>query len=255
MSLLDAGTSNDDSCSHGDGTTSVLAWQADRAIRDEAIAQDAISTASMPLASLWEGLKQGVCRVVDTFFTRTRCFVITAGVAHHAGPALYGPRLRIVEQILTGRAQMTIAVDLEKTPATISVHAKLGLRSLGIDGKPSRVHPLIMLAAKAARERDTSVVGSVCTLFPNGVSLRAVAVPRPDAHLAQRLAAAQLAVAQGLIEGLTHKDLACRRGTSRRTIANQVAGIYRRWRVTDRNDLVHRLFAECDLRSAGARGA
>ena len=49
-----------------------------------------------------------------------------------------------------------------------------------------------------------------------------------------------------LVEGLCYDEIARRRGTSTRTIANQISAVFRRMRVSGRNDLVQRLFAGDD---------
>ena len=231
-----------------DAPSSVVASEVHRAMRDEAVSSDALSDAQVPLALFWQALKSGVCRVVDTFFTSSRCYVITAGVACHAEPALEGRRLEILERILSGTVQKSVALDMDLAPSTIALNARLGLRNLGLLCRPSRVHPLVMLAAKASRDSDMTVTGSLSVVFPNGVSLRAISVARPDAQLSGVLPPAELAVIRELVEGLCYEEISRRRGTSQRTIANQVGAVFRRKRVSGRNDLVHCLFEESRMK-------
>jgi DNA-binding NarL/FixJ family response regulator len=230
-----------------DAPSSVVASEVHRHLRDEAILNDAMSDAQVPLALFWEALKSGVCRVVDSFFTSTRCYIVTAGVACHAEPALEGQRLEILERILSGTVQKSIALDLNLAASTVALNARLGLRSLGVSSKPSRVHPLLMLAARAARDGDTRITGTLSVVFPNGVSLRCIAVSRPDAGQEGVLPPAELAVIRELVEGRSYEEIAARRGTSQRTIANQIVAVFRRKAVSGRNDLVHRLFEESPL--------
>jgi DNA-binding NarL/FixJ family response regulator len=142
---------------------------------------------------------------------------------------------------------------MELAPSSVASNARLGLRSLGLGCKPSRAHPLLMLAVRAARENDPSVVGSLSVVFPSGVSLRAIAIARPDACLLGVLPPAELAVVRELVEGRSYEEIARRRGTSQRTIANQVATVFRRMQVSGRNELVHSLFAESRVEAASAR--
>ena len=230
-----------------DAPSSVVASDVHRALREEAIENDAIASEPVPLALFWRALTRGVCRVVDTFFTSSRCYVVTAGLAGQTERAVCGRTLLILERILSGASQKSLALDLGLAPSTIALNARVGLRNMGIGCKPSRVHPLLMLAAKAAHDRDLSVLGSMSVVFPNGVSLRAVGFPRPDAQLANVLPPGELAVIRALIEGRSYEDIAHQRGASQRTVANQIAKVFQRVRVSGRNDLVHRLFAESPM--------
>ncbi len=212
-------------------------------VRNEAMQSDALSDAQVPLALVWEALKAGVCRVVDAFFTSTRCYVTTAAVACHR-PALDGRRLEILERILSGAVQTTVAFEMSLAPSTIALKARLGLRSIGVTSKPSRVHPLLLLAARAGRTCDMSIMGTASVVFGSHVALRTIALPRPDAALETLLPPAELAVVRGLVEGRSYEEIALQRGTSQRTIANQIAAVFRRKQVSGRNDLVHHLFSE-----------
>jgi DNA-binding CsgD family transcriptional regulator len=137
---------------------------------------------------------------------------------------------------------------LELAPSTIAFCASDGLDKLGISCRPRRVHPLLMLAAKAARDHDLSVLGSSNLVLAEGASLRVIGIVRPDAGLSGLLPKAELAVIRRVVEGHCHEDIARERGTSVRTVANQIAAVFRRLCVSGRNDLVHRLFAESALK-------
>lgn len=62
--------------------------------------------------------------------------------------------------------------------------------------------------------------------------------PVPDASShASRLTNAERAVAQGILHGLTYRELAERRGVSARTVSNQVRAVFAKLRVHSRLDL------------------
>lgn len=63
------------------------------------------------------------------------------------------------------------------------------------------------------------------------------APPRAPAELT----AAERGVLAGLVEGLTNQQIAERRGTSVRTVANQVASLFKKLEVGSRAELVARL--------------
>src|SRR5450755_2495660 len=70
--------------------SSLVSSDVHRALREETVANDAVTNASVPLALFWRALTLGTCRVVDAFFTGTRCYVITAGIVPGSEPALDG---------------------------------------------------------------------------------------------------------------------------------------------------------------------
>jgi len=76
----------------------------------------------------------------------------------------------------------------------------------------------------------------------DGRELTVVSVPRPDRRLDVLLPSAELSVIRRLVEGLSYIDIARARGTSTRTIANQITAVFRRLKVSGRNELVQQLF-------------
>jgi DNA-binding CsgD family transcriptional regulator len=61
--------------------------------------------------------------------------------------------------------------------------------------------------------------------------------PSPQVNL-PGLSAAESQVAGLLLEGRTHDEIAKSRGTSRRTVANQIASIYKKLGVSSRAELL-----------------
>ena len=59
---------------------------------------------------------------------------------------------------------------------------------------------------------------------------------RPSAFAA--LTAAELEVAEGVIEGLSPRQLSRRRGVSERTVSNQLAHIYKKLGVSSKHELL-----------------
>lgn len=68
-----------------------------------------------------------------------------------------------------------------------------------------------------------------------GVRGIALSVPLPSPP--DRLTEAELEVARLAVEGLDNKSIAARRGTSVRTVANQLASVYRKLGVSSRAEL------------------
>jgi DNA-binding NarL/FixJ family response regulator len=215
-------------------------------LRERAIVRDLLSSESVCLCSVWQELVEGHARVSDAFFTEERCYLIVEANSRSL-PVLAGRRLEIVEGILCGQDQKSVAIELALAPSTIALNARLGLAAVGSSTRPSRVHPLLMLAAKASSERATSQLGTFSLLYEGGLELRVISVPRPEQPLRPLLPPAELSVIGSLVEGLSYEEIARRRGTSTRTVANQITAVFRRLRVSGRNQMLHRLFKNENL--------
>jgi DNA-binding NarL/FixJ family response regulator len=200
----------------------------------------------MNLLQFWHDLARGYCIVVDGFFSQDRCYLALEAMAEGTLQPLAGRRLDIVEAVLSGLPQKNVASDLDLAPSTIALNSRLALECRGVACKPSRAHPLLMLAARVAAEQRLAFVRSSSVISREGKELRALSVPRPDRHLDKLLPAAELAVIRRLIEGHSYAEIAAGRGTSTRTIANQITAVFRRLRVSGRNELVQRLFLDQD---------
>lgn len=86
--------------------------------------------------------------------------------------------------------------------------------------------------------------GLRCLVLEVGRGLVAVLTFRHDAGLgAQRLTAAEEFVARGVFDGKSNDAIARERGTSPRTVANQVASVFRKHGVSSRAELVARYLA------------
>lgn len=216
--------------------------EAKLALRAVAQAAEQESTTEVRLALVWLELARGESSIVDGFFTADRCYLILKTRLDGSAEPLEGRRLEILEAVLAGSRQKNIAIDLDLAPSTVALNSKLALESLGAVGKPSRAHPLLMLLARASAESYAWRARAATFVVHDDSELRVVGIPRPDRDLGQTLPAAELAVIRSLIEGHSYQEIARDRGTSTRTIANQISAVFRRMRVSGRNELVQRLF-------------
>jgi DNA-binding CsgD family transcriptional regulator len=74
-----------------------------------------------------------------------------------------------------------------------------------------------------------------------GEVLTVLVVPAPPLEGDARLTVAERAVLAEILAGRSNREIALRRGRAVRTIANQLASIYRKLGVTSRSELVARL--------------
>jgi DNA-binding NarL/FixJ family response regulator len=204
------------------------------------VESDANGTCTLNVSQRWQRLAQGTLFVVDDFFEGERCYLVLE--AKPASHGVEGRRLDILVAVLSGLRQKNIAIDLGLAPSTIALNSRLALQSLGLSCRPSRAHPLVMLAASSGREPSLTVARCATLKTAEGQELLVVGMPRPDRHLTTLLPSAELAVIRSLVEGLSYEEIAQQRGTSTRTIANQITAVFRRLRVSGRNELVQRLF-------------
>jgi DNA-binding NarL/FixJ family response regulator len=192
------------------------------------------------LALVWRELVRGVESVTHEGFSDTHCGLVLAPTKEPVErPA--GRRLEILESVLAGLGQNCVAIDMDLAPSTVALHARLALESLGVSVRPSRVHPLLMLMATAAR-RGILVSGQVSYVQSEQGELRMIEVPRPGQRLGESLPIAERAVIDLLIEGHCYTEIARKRGTAVRTVANQIAAGFRRLNVSGRSELIQRLF-------------
>jgi DNA-binding NarL/FixJ family response regulator len=221
---------------------SIQLHQGHNARRQRAVASNLLATERIRLARLWEELCCGQTRLVDAFFTADRCYGVFTQPDEAQGPPLTGRRLTILHSILCAQGQKCVAIDLDLAPSTIALNARLALEALGVAGRASRVHPLLMAAAMSFCSERVDRQGWISTLHDGSRTERVVSIERPEQSLHQVLPPAELTVVAGLVEGLPYTTMGNQRGTSTRTIANQVTSVFRRLKVSGRNELVQWLF-------------
>jgi DNA-binding NarL/FixJ family response regulator len=216
-------------------------------IRMTAIGLDANITGQSSVLPRWRDLTQGRSRVADGFFTSDRCYLLLAPASRHVRP-IEPRRLAILEAVLRGAPQKCIAIDHRLAPSTIALHAKLALENLGVLDRPSRTHPLLMRLARSASKPAEARCSNL--YVQAGREFRVLSMPRPEQALFDVLPFAELEVIHHLVEGLSYQDIAERRATSCRTVANQISAVFRRLQVSGRNALVERLFLEQEARAS-----
>jgi DNA-binding NarL/FixJ family response regulator len=240
-SIADASSATSPEASPSTGPLPLV--KPDRSLRPSAVKADMTATTELPLAMLWRELTRGTSFVLDGFFHADRCFLLVSRRAQPAAP-LRGRRLEILEAVLEGQRQKNIALDRGLAPSTVALNSRLGLEALGVSSRPSRAHPLLMLAARAASLQLPALAKCSTLVTDHNAEVRVLSMARPDAALTKVLPSAELSVIGGLVEGACYREIARARGTSTRTIANQISAVFRRLHVSGRNELVQRLFVD-----------
>src|SRR3984957_12217650 len=178
----------------------------------------------------WEALIRGRWSLVDRFDSDQRRFV----VAVRNDPRFPDPRgLSLRERQVAayaglGRSAKEIAYLLGAPAASVEnslrrAQSKLGLRSRVELTQFFAPQSLRAQMAEIAVGNDTLLIGST---------------PRLEETKLAGLSTAERQVLGLLIAGSTNRDIAMRRATSARTVANQVQAIFRKYGARSRSELI-----------------
>ncbi|HBQ17214.1 MAG TPA: hypothetical protein DEF51_40835 [Myxococcales bacterium] len=177
---------------------------------------------------LWRGLVEGRWSLVDHLDTDGRRFV----VARRNSPRVQDPRglepreLVVAEAIGRGASLKEIAYDLGLSESLVSRRASAARRKLGLS---SLAELALFFAPDGLRARMcvAELAGEELALGRLGVAEDALG----------GLTEAEREVTLGLLRGETNGAIAEARGTSARTVANQIARVYRKLGVASRAEL------------------
>jgi DNA-binding CsgD family transcriptional regulator len=208
-------------------------------------------TRNDPVAAFWRSLTNGRLGVVETFSTGGCCCAITEERA--ADPDVH--RLTDREIVLLHRTfqtetQKVLAAGFDLSVAAISQLLGGALQKLGVSGRVGCTPLPIVLAAL----RYCGVVelpqAYVTSHEDQGRRYVALGLPAFDSSLLPGLSSAEREVAAHHAAGATYGQIASRRMTSPRTVANQIASLSKKLEVHGRFDLI-RYWSELSWGSAG----
>jgi len=206
-----------------------------RTVASEARSNDA---GDIPFELIWRELLNGQARIVDQFFCRERAFLV---FLHQEGPQP-SPSMRrnltLLSRVLGGTDQKVVALDEGLAVSTVTSALRRGIQFVGLDCRPSRVPFLLVMLARAARQSLAIAQGRAVSLVFEGNSYYVLSAPVPDWGFPGVLSPAVRAVVRLRVEGRSHAEIAQRRHTSRRTVANQLAAAFQRLGVSGRSDLM-----------------
>jgi DNA-binding CsgD family transcriptional regulator len=183
----------------------------------------------------WHGLVDGRWSLVDRFDTDGKRFVVAVknDPAHPDPRGLTPGERQVAEYVGMGRSTKEIGYilgvsDAAVTNSTARVEQKLGLSS--------RAEITSFFAQSGLRRRLAEVAFAEEQLLIG-------AYPLIDATSVSCLTQAEREVTAQIIAGSTNFDIAARRGSSVRTIANQINSIFTKLNVRSRSELAARLQA------------
>jgi DNA-binding NarL/FixJ family response regulator len=174
---------------------------------------------------LWEAVISGRWSLVDRFDTDGRHFVVAYHNAVDQSPRALTRRERhVAEAAARGHSNKVIAADLGLGVSTVASYLSATLEKLGLKSRLDLIREL----SPALRGMPMQVGGARLAVAERELP------KRPEAS---DLTPAERAVVDGTLAGLSNAEVAIRRGTSPRTIANQLASVLRKLGVGSRYEL------------------
>lgn len=180
---------------------------------------------------LWAGLVAGRFSLVDRFVADGRRLV----VAIKSPPSVLDPRAltererQIVELAAEGASNKNIAYTLGVGESGVGTQLGRALRKLGLERR-TELAPAMRAVAVEARIGAVELAVAGVDLWVNDVAL----------------SSAERAVVQALLRGHSDREIAIERGTSERTVANQLRSIFRKLGVASRAELIARASLTCE---------
>ncbi|HXK18585.1 MAG TPA: helix-turn-helix transcriptional regulator [Polyangiaceae bacterium] len=193
------------------------------------------------IGKLWQELLAGSLKVESV---RGEGFELVLASAVAPAPTQRRARRQACfERALRGEQQKSLAADFEKAPSTLSGLVRSVAAEMGISAPLSKIPSALPLLTHAAR--STCVV-SLCEVgAERDPSQRwLLSFSYHDKILEAGLSSAEREVVRRYVRGQSYAQIAGARGTSYRTIANQLASAFGKLRVTGRLSLI-RYIVEC----------
>ncbi|HET7538812.1 MAG TPA: LuxR C-terminal-related transcriptional regulator [Polyangiaceae bacterium] len=198
---------------------------------------------TLELAQLWQELASGRRQIADCAASDEHYFLLLTRALKPVG-VRRGIRTRnfqVLNRVLLSPSRKQLSVELGLSASSIAALSKQSLNSIGLSCTPAAAPPLLIMAAGAAYAGAAGTIGERWILAPHFELVRA---PRPELKFASAFSRAEFEVAQRLLEGNSYATIARSRSTSARTIANQVASVFRRLGISGRPELTQRLLLE-----------
>jgi DNA-binding CsgD family transcriptional regulator len=158
---------------------------------------------------------------------------------------------RVFDRVLRGERQKVAAMSLGISPPTVAQMVGEVATDMNLEGRFSRLPAALAILAHAAQHPDWVTLEVEGELSWQQQPQRLVRVSLCENLVGDALTNSQRDVATQLLEGSTYAQIAERRRTSVRTVANQVCRVFRAFRVTGRFELLRAL----SERSAGTPAA
>jgi DNA-binding NarL/FixJ family response regulator len=205
--------------------------------------------------TLWRGIVDRACSLVDRFESDGRRYL----VARVCTPGVHDPRRlsarerQVLLLIALGRSQKFAAYELGIRISTATTHVRNAMRKLGVQRRMDLVRVIDELFAVGSRARSAESCllanGNTDDFDPlrafrlryRGDDLAVLSIPCVAPNIPADVTRAERDVCHLILEGRSNEEIAVARGRSARTVANQVASIFRKLGVGSRLELAVRV--------------
>jgi DNA-binding CsgD family transcriptional regulator len=191
------------------------------------------------LCQLWSDLLTGQARIL-TAGTTADCHYFEIGPSPHARAArtLGASRNGWLMRALLGEAQKVIQADAAVSASTIATQLGNTLEALGLPRRSHRTPLLLVLLAHVVHgQLPAQHLHIMRRSTPTGDGWL-VWSGRPELVLASQLSPGEVDVLLQLVAGQTYSEICRNRRTSPRTVANQIAAIYSKLKLSGRAQLL-----------------
>jgi DNA-binding NarL/FixJ family response regulator len=199
-----------------------------QALRRAALAQDRGGTGrgAGGCGALWQQFVAGRWSLLDAFAADGARYVIACKTPQYdaALRALPEREHAVLESALAGRSGKWIALELGLSESTVARTLRMALRRLGV---------VDTIALRGVRNAVFEPLEDLAV----GVDLAIARLPAV-ATAAAALSDAERAVVTGILGGKRVATIARERGTSPRTVSNQIASVYKKLGVSSRREAV-----------------
>ena len=223
------------------------AHASDQALRATAVAATSTRSCVIDGGSVWRDLVEGRTTIVDEFSLHGWSFLVERRSAEKNARRLTPRSLAILEEVLLGADPKVVSIDRKLSASTIATCLKQACEAIGIRCKPSKVPLLLVALVHAAKGEGRLDSGRAAEFQYCADRYRVLCVPSPYTLFDRFLSPAEKAVMRMRLEGKSHAEIAARRQTSRRTVANQVATAFHRLGVSCRSDLMELLIVSGEV--------
>jgi len=208
--------------------------QASTGARALALECDRSRGTEFDLADLWRRLGTCEWRVRDTFATAPRLYAVVENADGERPRSVNDTGMAMIEEVLLGQSSKAIAIDRQVSDSTVAMAIRKRLRLMGLACKLRAVPLILAMAARADRGGPPrALLGRIARLTDDpSASGWVISVARPDCRFPAVLSEAENSVLLHVLEGKSYVQIAAARETSLRTVANQLAAVFRKLGVS-----------------------
>ena len=199
-----------------------------------------VGVAESGLSGIWSALVAGDCCVTEAFTTEERAFVVLKAASPSNKSARSRRNASLIIEAVNGERSKVIASDVDRSISTVAARIGTCLINMGAGPTLSRM-PLFVIMAAWAASNHYPVPLRIADSAESSASELLVSVERPDRELPSVLTRAEAQVLRLYFEGRSHVEIGTTLGRSPRTVANQLASVFSKRRISGRLELLAEL--------------